>query len=157
MPFGSYQGSLDRGVRKRQSNGEATGVMPVKLEANASQLPLIMNWPMRRSRDSPPGPAAAKCRAAGDVPISGPHGSRSPRDRRTCGPNGWRGRRGHPARSGSAGSFPPAVVDAVGVPVTGGGAGPACDGHVFVTHDGPGLTERTPAFVPRLGDSWPNR
>jgi 3-methyl-2-oxobutanoate hydroxymethyltransferase len=45
-----------------------------------------------------------------------------------------------------------AVVQAVSIPVIGCGAGPACDGHVFVTHDAIGLTERMPKFVPRLGD-----
>ena len=45
-----------------------------------------------------------------------------------------------------------AVVDAVGVPVIGCGAGPACDAHVFVTHDAIGLSQRTPRFVPHLGD-----
>ena len=45
-----------------------------------------------------------------------------------------------------------AVVAAVGVPVIGCGAGPACHGHVFVTHDALGLSGRKPKFVPELGD-----
>jgi 3-methyl-2-oxobutanoate hydroxymethyltransferase len=36
--------------------------------------------------------------------------------------------------------------------VIGCGAGPACHGHVVVTHDTIGLTDRPPKFAPRLGD-----
>jgi 3-methyl-2-oxobutanoate hydroxymethyltransferase len=45
-----------------------------------------------------------------------------------------------------------AVVDAVSVPVIGCGAGPACHGYVFVTHDALALTARRPKFAPNLGD-----
>jgi 3-methyl-2-oxobutanoate hydroxymethyltransferase len=45
-----------------------------------------------------------------------------------------------------------AVVKEADVPVIGCGAGPACDAHVFVTHDAIGLSQRTPRFVPHLGD-----
>jgi 3-methyl-2-oxobutanoate hydroxymethyltransferase len=40
----------------------------------------------------------------------------------------------------------------VQVPVIGCGAGPACHGHVIVTHDAASLTTHRPRFVPVLGD-----
>jgi 3-methyl-2-oxobutanoate hydroxymethyltransferase len=48
-----------------------------------------------------------------------------------------------------------AVVETVSVPVIGCGAGPACHGFVFVTHDALGLTGHRPKFVPHLGDMAP--
>src|SRR5690606_31853589 len=44
------------------------------------------------------------------------------------------------------------VVTQTNLPVIGCGAGPACDGHVVVTHDIAGLTPRQPKFAPPLGD-----
>ena len=44
------------------------------------------------------------------------------------------------------------VVQALHIPIIGCGAGPACDGHVFVTHDALGLTPKAPRFAPHLAD-----
>jgi 3-methyl-2-oxobutanoate hydroxymethyltransferase len=44
------------------------------------------------------------------------------------------------------------VIEQTQLPVIGCGAGPACHGHVIVTHDAVGLTSRRPKFVPQLGD-----
>ena len=53
-------------------------------------------------------------------------------------------------------AVPPSVGEAVvartGLPVIGCGAGPACHGHVVVTHDIAGLTPRRPRFAPLIGD-----
>jgi 3-methyl-2-oxobutanoate hydroxymethyltransferase len=46
-----------------------------------------------------------------------------------------------------------AVVAETSVPVIGCGAGPACHGHVVVTHDLIGLTPIRPKFAPLLGDA----
>jgi 3-methyl-2-oxobutanoate hydroxymethyltransferase len=44
------------------------------------------------------------------------------------------------------------VVQQTAIPVIGCGAGPACHGSVFVTHDGIGLSQQRPRFAPVLGD-----
>jgi len=44
------------------------------------------------------------------------------------------------------------VVGETSIPVIGCGAGPACHGHVIVTHDAVGLSQRRPKFVPQLFD-----
>src|SRR5204862_330905 len=44
------------------------------------------------------------------------------------------------------------IVRETEVPVIGCGAGPACHGHVIVTHDAVGLSLRKPRFVPELGN-----
>jgi 3-methyl-2-oxobutanoate hydroxymethyltransferase len=44
------------------------------------------------------------------------------------------------------------VVERTAVPIIGCGAGPACHGHVIVTHDGINLTDHRPRFVPELAD-----
>ncbi|HET6249820.1 MAG TPA: 3-methyl-2-oxobutanoate hydroxymethyltransferase [Tepidisphaeraceae bacterium] len=152
MPFGSYHGSLDRGVRNVCRMVKQTGCDAVKIEAAASQLPLI-----RELAD------------AGVAVIA--HLGLKPQSVGVLGSYRFQGRTAYDASAivsfaidaadaGAAGilleAVPPevsaAVVDAVDVPIIGCGAGPACDAHVFVTHDALGLSNRTPRFVPHLGD-----
>lgn len=152
MPFGSYQGSLDRGVRNVCRMVKRTGCDAVKIEAAPSQLPLI-----RELAD------------AGVAVIA--HLGLRPQNIGLLGSYRFQGRTAGEASAivslaadmagaGAAGilleAVPPevsaAVVDEVDVPVIGCGAGPACDAHVFVTHDALGLTQRCPRFVPHLED-----
>ena len=106
----------------------------------------------RGRRDGPPGTATPVGRAPGRLPHAGPYG----RGRRTA-------RLGPPGRMQYAGAaailleavpaeVAQAVVEATTCRLSAAGPGPACHGHVFVTHDGLGLTERPPRFVPELGD-----
>lgn len=46
-----------------------------------------------------------------------------------------------------------AIVAATNIPVIGCGAGPACHGHVVVTHDLLRLTPAQPKFVPQIGEA----
>jgi len=152
MPFGSYQGSLDRGMKNVCRMVKRTGCDAVKLEAAASQLPLVQ-----------------QLADAGVAVIA--HLGLRPQTVGLLGSYRFQGRTAEEAQAiialsarmaeaGAAGilleAVPPevaaAVVDAVSIPVIGCGAGPACDGHVFVTQDALGLTTRSPRFVPQLGD-----
>ena len=152
MPFGSYHGSLDRGVRNVCQMVKRTGCDAVKLEAGATQLPLI-----RVLADA----GVAVIAHLGLRPQSvGVLGSYRFQGRTAADASAIVALATEMAEAGAAGilleAVPPevsaAVVGAVAIPVIGCGAGPACDGHVFVTHDAVGLTERSPRFVPALGD-----
>jgi 3-methyl-2-oxobutanoate hydroxymethyltransferase len=152
MPFGSYHGSLDRGVQSVCKMVKRTGCDAVKIEAAESQFRLI-----------------SELADAGVAVIA--HLGLKPQSVGLLGSYRFQGRTADDAMgivnsavemqdAGAAGilleAVPPevsaAVVEAVGVPVIGCGAGSACDSHVFVTHDALGLSERTPRFVPNLGD-----
>ncbi|HZL34066.1 MAG TPA: 3-methyl-2-oxobutanoate hydroxymethyltransferase [Tepidisphaeraceae bacterium] len=152
MPFGSYQGSLDRGVRNVCRMVKRTGCDAVKIEAGPSQLKLV-----------------AELAQAGVAVIA--HLGLRPQSIGLLGGYRVQGRGAaeaaeiqelaiRMAEAGAAGvlleAVPPAVarsvVDAVNIPVIGCGAGPACAAHVFVTHDALGLTPHAPKFVPRLGN-----
>ena len=152
MPFGSYQGSLDRGVRSVFRMVKSTGCDAVKLEAAESQTKLIKEL------------------ADAGVAVVAHLGLR-PQTVGLVGGYRYQGRTAAEARqivslalqmqqAGAAGilleAVPPevsaAVVEQTNIPVIGCGAGPACHAHVVVTQDALGLSNHVPRFVPRLGD-----
>jgi 3-methyl-2-oxobutanoate hydroxymethyltransferase len=152
MPFGSYHGSTGRAVRNVFRMVQLSGCDCVKLEAAESQLAAI-----RELSDA-------------GVAIMAHLGLR-PQAVGVLGGYRAQGRTADDAgrivelaarmqESGAAAilleavpaEVSAAVVDATHVPVIGCGAGPACHGHVVVTHDMLGLTERPPRFVPDIGD-----
>lgn len=152
MPFGSYQESVAQGVRNVCRMVQRTGCDCVKLEAGESQLPLI--------------------RALADAGVAVmAHLGLRPQTVGVLGGYKYQGRTAEEAHQivdqarrmeshGAAAilleAVPPevsaAVVNATGVPVIGCGAGPACHGWVFVTHDALGLSGTRPKFVPDLAD-----
>ena len=152
MPFGSYHGSLDRGVRNVMRMVKRTGCDAVKLEAAGGQLPLV-----RELAD------------AGVAVVA--HLGLRPQAVGLLGGYKTQGRTADAAaaivdlsvRMEDAGAaallleaVPPAVARAVvrttHVPVIGCGAGTDCHGSVFVTHDAVGLSPHRPRFAPVLGD-----
>jgi 3-methyl-2-oxobutanoate hydroxymethyltransferase len=152
MPFGSYHGTTGRAVRNVFRMVQLSGCDCVKLEAAESQLPAI-----RELSDA-------------GVAIMAHLGLR-PQAVGVLGGYRAQGRTAVEAeqivdlaiRMQDAGAaailleavpaeVSAAVVEAVELPVIGCGAGPACHGHVVVTHDMLRLTERPPRFVPNIGD-----
>ena len=152
MPFGSYQESVAQGVRNVCRMIKRTGCDCVKLEAGESHLPLV------------------RALADAGVAIMAHLGLR-PQTVGVLGGYKYQGRTAAEARrivelacrmeqAGAAAllleAVPPevseAVVKATGIPVIGCGAGPACHGWVFVTHDALGLSGTRPKFVPGLAD-----
>jgi 3-methyl-2-oxobutanoate hydroxymethyltransferase len=156
MPFGTYQGSAvgmgGRAMRNVLRMVQLSGCDCVKLEAAESQLPLVREL------------------ADAGVAIMAHLGLR-PQAVGVLGGYRAQGRNAEDARrivelaqrmeqSGAASilleavpaEVAAAVVNAISLPVIGCGAGPACHGHVVVTHDMLGLTARPPKFAPKLGD-----
>ncbi len=152
MPFGSYQESVAQGVCNVAEMVKRTGCDCVKLEVAESHLPLV------------------KSLADAGVAVMAHLGLR-PQTVGLLGGYKFQGRAAEDASAivalalqaeqhGAAAilleAVPPevskAVVESTGVPVIGCGAGPACHGCVFVTHDGLGLTPHRPKFVPELAD-----
>jgi 3-methyl-2-oxobutanoate hydroxymethyltransferase len=152
MPFASYAGSVDRGVRNVSRMLQLSGCDCVKLEVSESHLPLV------------------KALADAGVAVMAHLGLR-PQSVGILGGYRAQGRNADDARAivelavrmqhaGAATilleAVPPevgeAVVAATDVPVIGCGAGPHCHGHVVVTHDAVGLTPNPPRFVPHLAD-----
>jgi 3-methyl-2-oxobutanoate hydroxymethyltransferase len=152
MPFGSYQGSLDRGVQNVCKMVKRTGCDAVKIEAGAQHYRLI-----------------EELAGAGVAVIA--HLGLRPQTIGVLGAYRYQGRTADEAeeivtlafnlqRAGAAAilleAVPPEVAEAVirnvAVPVIGCGAGPACHGHVFVTQDALGMSPHAPRFVPRLAE-----
>ncbi|HYO09540.1 MAG TPA: 3-methyl-2-oxobutanoate hydroxymethyltransferase [Tepidisphaeraceae bacterium] len=152
MPFGSYHGSPARAVRNVFRMVQHSGCDCVKIEAAESQLHAIREL------------------ADAGVAIMAHLGLR-PQAVGVLGGYRAQGRTAEDAehivelsvemqRAGAAAilleavpaEVSAAVVEATRVPVIGCGAGPACHGHVVVTHDMINLTPRPPKFAPRLGD-----
>jgi len=152
MPFGSYHSSPARAVTNVCRMVQLSGCDCVKMEAAASQLRTV-----RKLAD------------AGVAIVA--HLGLRPQAVGVMGGYKFQGRTADEAEAivslaqkmQNAGAVallleavPPdvseAVVDAVTIPVIGCGAGPACHGHVVVTHDTVRLTPRPPKFAPQLGD-----
>ncbi len=152
MPFGSYQASLAQGVRNVCKMIKRTGCDAVKIEAGASQLPLV--------------------RALADAGVAVvAHLGLRPQSVGLLGGYRYQGRTAAEAggivdlaaRMDDAGAaallleaVPPEVGRAVAAgtscPIIGCGAGPHCHGFVFVTQDAVGLSPHRPRFAPTLGD-----
>lgn len=152
MPFGSYHGSVARGVRNVVHMVQRSGCDCVKLEVAPTQLNLVSEL------------------AGAGVAVMAHMGLR-PQAVGLAGGYRTQGRSAHEARAilalalqmqraGAAALLLEAVpaevarlvVDATNIPVIGCGAGPYCHGHVFVTHDALGLTPAAPRFAPQLAD-----
>jgi 3-methyl-2-oxobutanoate hydroxymethyltransferase len=152
MPFGTYHRSTAQGVRNVCRMVQLSGADAVKIESAATQLPMV-------SRLADAGVAVVA------------HLGLRPQFIGRLGQYKAQGRSAPDAmkvvelsqrfeRAGAAAilleAVPPevsaAVVAAVDVPVIGCGAGPACHGHVVVTHDAVRLTTRKPRFVPDIAD-----
>jgi len=152
MPFGSYHGSIDRGVRAVSRMVKLSGCDCVKIEAGPSHLGLV-----------------ATLADAGVAVIA--HLGLRPQSVGVLGGYRFQGRTADEAieivklamqmeEAGAAGllleavprEVAIAVVKSTGIPVIGCGAGDPCHGSVIVTHDALGLTPRPPKFVPPLAD-----
>ena len=152
MPFGSYQGSVARGVKNVCRMVQYSGCDCVKLEVAGSHADLV-----RELADT-------------GVAVMAHLGLR-PQTVGLLGGYRFQGRTADEARQivalalqmQSAGAVAllleavpaevaKAVVEATKIPVIGCGAGPDCHGSVFVTHDALGLSPSSPRFAPRLGD-----
>jgi len=152
MPFGSYHGTTGRAVRNVFRMVQLSGCDCVKIEAAESQLPAV-----RELSDAGVALMAHLGLRPQAVGVLGGYRAqgRTAIDARAIVDLAVRMQ-----QSGAAAilleavpaEVSAAVVSATNIPVIGCGAGPACHGHVVVTHDMVGLTEHPPRFAPRLGD-----
>jgi 3-methyl-2-oxobutanoate hydroxymethyltransferase len=152
MPFGSYAGSVDRGVESVCRMVKLSGCDCVKLEVASSHAPLVR-----------------ACADAGVAVMA--HLGLRPQTVNLLGGYKFQGRSAAEAEAilslaldmqhaGAAAllleAVPPEVsarvVRETSIPVIGCGAGPACHGSVVVTHDAVGFSPHRPRFVPQLGD-----
>jgi 3-methyl-2-oxobutanoate hydroxymethyltransferase len=152
MPFGSYPGTTGRAVRNVFRMVQLSGCDCVKLEAAESQLPAI-----RELADAGVAVMAhlgLRPQAVGVLGGYRAQGRTAEEARRIVELSRQMEAAGAAALLLEAvpAEVSAAVVAATAVPVIGCGAGPACHGHVVVTHDLLGLTPSPPKFAPRLGD-----
>jgi 3-methyl-2-oxobutanoate hydroxymethyltransferase len=152
MPFGSYQGSVARGVKNACLMVQRSHCDCVKLEVASSHLRLVREL------------------ADAGVAVMAHIGLR-PQAVGLLGGYKYQGRTADEAMAivdlalqmqahGAAAilleavpaEVSAAVVKHTNVPVVGCGAGPACHGHVVVTSDMLGLTPHRPKFVPLIDD-----
>lgn len=152
MPFGSYQASVAQGVKNVLRMVQLSGCDCVKIEAAQGHLRLV-----RRLADA----GVAIMAHVGLRPQTiGLLGGFKTQGRTTAEAERIVELASRLQRAGAAAllleAVPPevsaAVVEKVAIPVIGCGAGPACHGFVFVTHDALGLTQHKPKFAPSLGD-----
>lgn len=152
MPFGSYQGSIGRGVKNACKLVKYSGVDCVKLEVARSQLPLV-----RELADAGVAVMAHLGLRPQAVGILGGYRFQG----RTADEAGEILRLAIEMQEAGAAAIlleavPPevgqAVVDQTTLPVIGCGAGPACHGSVVVTHDILNLSARRPRFADMVED-----
>jgi 3-methyl-2-oxobutanoate hydroxymethyltransferase len=152
MPFGSYHQSIAQGVGNVCRMVRRSGCDCVKLELAAGHLPLV-----RALADAGVAVMAHLGLRPQTVGVLGGYKYQG----RTASEAGQivepaRRMEEHGAASILLEAVPPevgaAVVAATSIPVIGCGAGPACHGSVFVTHDALGRSGSRPRFVPELAD-----
>jgi 3-methyl-2-oxobutanoate hydroxymethyltransferase len=153
MPFGSYAGEAKLGVRSVTRMVKLSGCDCVKMEVAAGHAELVRNL------------------ADNGIAVMAHLGLR-PQSVNVLGGYKFQGRTAEEARAilalalqmEKAGAVallleavPPEVaarvVQRTAIPVIGCGAGPACHGSVIVTHDGMGMSQNRPRFVPNLGEA----
>jgi 3-methyl-2-oxobutanoate hydroxymethyltransferase len=152
LPFGAYGGSVDKGFESVAKLMKQTGADLVKIETAEGHIPLV-----KQLADNGVGVIA--------------HMGLRPQSVGALGGYKVQGRIADEAieivslavrmeRAGAVAllieAVPPevseAVVNEVSIPVIGCGAGPACHGHVVVTHDILGLSSHYPKFAPPMAD-----
>ena len=152
MPFGSYGGSLDRGVRNVCRMVQLSGCDCVKLEVGESHLPLV-----KALSDAGVAVMAHLGLRPQSVGLLGGYRAqgRTAEDARTIVDLALRMQRAGAAAvllEAVPSAVAEAVVQASDLPVIGCGAGPHCHGHVIVMHDAMGLTPHPPRFAPQFAD-----